>query len=210
MHALLPGSTQLIVVTGAKLGSKSGTLSVFDKDGGRWHQVLTTAANFGATGLIDGAKRRQGHLNTPTGIWHIGSFVFGQHASAPSGTKMPYRHITSKSWWSSARNSTYNTWVNSSKAIDGEHLQDSKVQYEYAFDSGFNALPNARVIGRGTAIFIHCFEPAGNALGAYTHGCIAISRTAMLHVLALLDPSRQPTCAIGTLAARTPTSITSY
>jgi L,D-peptidoglycan transpeptidase YkuD (ErfK/YbiS/YcfS/YnhG family) len=206
----LPGSTQIIVVTAARLGSNTGTLKVFNKVKSVWVQVLSTPANLGKTGLIDGATRVQGHLNTPTGIWYISPYVFGQHAKAPSGTKMPYRHITQRSWWSAAPGPTYNTWVESSKHVSGEHLADSTVQYQYALDSGFNAPPNQRVDGRGTAIFLHCFEPAGNALGKFTHGCVAIAPAKMVAIFRLLDPARRPTFAIGTLVKGTPTSIWAY
>jgi L,D-peptidoglycan transpeptidase YkuD (ErfK/YbiS/YcfS/YnhG family) len=210
MASLPAGSTQIIVITGAALGANTGTLRIFDKDGGRWTEVLTTPANFGKTGLVDGRTRQSGHLNTPTGIWWIGGFLFGQHASAPPGTKMPYRPITATSWWSSRPDATYNTWVESASHVAGEHLQDSTVQYEYAFDTGYNAPPNERVIGRGSAIFIHCFEPPGNSLGQFTHGCIAIAPDAMLRMFALLDPARRPTCVIGTEQAGSATSVYAY
>ena len=210
MRHLLPGSSQIIVVTGAKLVSKSGNLSVYNLDGGRWVRVLSTAANFGDAGLTDGKTRQEGRLQTPTGIWWIGGFLFGQHGSAPSGTRMPYRHITDNSWWSDRRDSSYNTWVESGSHVSGEHLADATVQYEYAFDSGYNSPPNERVVGRGTAIFIHCFEPPGNSLGPYTHGCVAISRAAMLEVFGLLDPKRRPYCVIGTAAKGTSTSVYAY
>ena len=210
MKRLPSGTGQLIVETGSAIGSKSGTLALYQKRSGRWAKVLSTKAYFGARGLVDGAKRKQGHLQTPTGIWRTSSFLFGQHASPPSGTKMPYRPITSRSWWSCARNSTYNTWLNSSAPISGEHLADARVQYQYAFDSGYNAPPNTRVIGRGTAIFIHCSEPAGNSLGPYTHGCVAISPAAIKRLFRALDPKLKPTCAIGTLRRGTGTAIWAY
>jgi L,D-peptidoglycan transpeptidase YkuD (ErfK/YbiS/YcfS/YnhG family) len=210
MDHTLPGSTQMIVITGARLGSNSGTLELYNKDDGHWARVMSTPANFGKNGLVNGETRTSGHLQTPTGIWSIGSFVFGQQGSAPSGTKMPYRAITSKSWWSSQHDSTYNTWVTSTSHIDGEHLADARVQYEYAFDTGYNAPPNERVMGRGTAIFIHCFEPPGNSLGAYTHGCIAIHREQMVKLFELLEPGRTPSCAIGTTQKGSGTSIWAY
>lgn len=210
MRRMLPGSRQLIVVTGARLGSNAGNLSLYDLDGGHWRLVLSTHAAFGLNGLVNGATRKSGHLQTPTGIWRIGSFLFGQHAAAPSGTKMRYRPITQRSWWSSVPDSTYNTWVDSGSYVSGEHLADSTVQYELAFDSGYNAPPNQRVIGRGTAIFIHCSEPPGNSLGVFTHGCVAIDRGVMKRLFTLLDPARKPTCAIGTLRTGTPTAIYSY
>ena len=208
MARIPKGSSQIIVITGKKLGSKSGRLALFEKQDGRWIEVMNVEANFGKNGLVDGKKRKQGHLQTPTGIWSVGSFVFGLHPSAPEGTKMPYRAIKQNSYWSSARNSTYNTWVN--HKVPGEHLIDADPQYEYAFNTGYNSLPNERVLGRGTAIFIHCFEPPGNALGKYTHGCIAVSPTNMVRLFQELDPAKQPVCAIGTLKKGSKTSIWAY
>ena len=209
MARMLPGSRQLIAITGDRIGSRSGRLRVYNLASGHWVKVMDVPAAFGAKGLVDGLKRRSGHLQTPTGIWYIGSFVFGQHRTPPRGTRMPYRHIRQDSWWSD-ESETYNTWVTSRTPIDGEHLADAKVQYEYAFDSGYNAPPNEVVIGRGTAIFIHCSEPPGNSLGKYTHGCVAVDRTAMKRLFRILTPARRPTCAVGTLQKGTPTSIWAY
>jgi L,D-peptidoglycan transpeptidase YkuD (ErfK/YbiS/YcfS/YnhG family) len=210
MARLLRGTRQLIVITGAKIGSKSGRLEVYNEDSGHWVRVMDVPANFGAKGLVDGVARTAGNLQTPTGIWRIGSFLFGQHAVPPAGTKMPYRRIEQDTWWSAAADSTYNTWVTSKAAVSGEHLADATVQYEYAFNTGYNSLPNRRVIGRGTAIFIHCAEPPGNSLGRYTHGCIAIERRAMKRLFATLDPALRPACAIGTLRKGSPTSLWAY
>ena len=210
MTRLLPGSRQLIVITGTRIGSRSGMLAVYNESDGHWVKLLSAPANFGAKGLVDGATRSSGHLQTPTGIWTIGRFLFGQHASPPAGTMMPYRHILRDSWWSEEHNATYNTWVSSMSAVSGEHLADAVVQYEYAFNSGYNSPPNQRVIGRGTAIFIHCAEPPGNSLGKYTHGCIAVDRSVMKRLFTVLDPGRDPSCAIGTLEEGSPTSIWAY
>ena len=208
--AHLPSDTkQIVIITGAKIGSSSGTLAVYNKVNGHWVGVMAeVTANFGKNGLIDGEKRREGNLETPTGIWTVGDFLFGLHPSAPSGTQMPYRPITNSSYWSGQRDSTYNTWVN--HQVSGEHLIDADPQYEYAFNTGYNSLPNERVMGRGTAIFIHCFEPPDNALGRYTHGCIAIDRDNMVRLFNILDPAKKPVCAIGTLQEGTATSIWAY
>ncbi len=208
MAALPAGTRQIIIITGDKIGSNSGRLALYNKTGTAWTEVMNVAANFGKNGLVDGEKRRQGNLQTPTGIWTIGSFLFGLHPSPPAGTLMPYRPITADSYWSSVRDSTYNTWVG--HRVSGEHLIDSDPQYEYAFNTGYNSPPNERVIGRGTAIFIHCFEPPDNNLGKYTHGCVAISRENMIELFTTLDPAQNPTCAIGTLVEGSPTSIWAY
>ena len=76
MKRLPSGTGQLIVVTGSQIGSRSGTLALYQKTAGRWTKVLSTKAYFGARGLVDGTKRREGHLQTPTGIWRTSSFLF--------------------------------------------------------------------------------------------------------------------------------------
>jgi L,D-peptidoglycan transpeptidase YkuD (ErfK/YbiS/YcfS/YnhG family) len=208
MARLLPGSTQIVIVTGARLGSNTGTLRIFNLDGGRWKQVLSAVTRMGTNGLANGATRREGSRTTPTGTWRMGDFLFGWHPSAPTGTKMAYRATDSGSWWSYQHDDTYNTWVQSSGHVDGEHLVDVRIQYEFAASTGYNAPPNERVIGRGSAIFIHVFDPPDYHNG-FSAGCIGISRDDMIRVFHTLDPARKPTCAVGTEAPG-PQSIYSY
>ena len=195
------GSRQLVIASGAGLGARYGTLRVFDYRAGDWIRVLSTPAKFGSNGLTDGRTRHEGSRTTPTGIWRMPHYVFGTHRGPPSGTAMAYRRITPRSWWSAERDSTYNTWVETARRIDGEHLADSPHSYEFAVSSGYNALPNQRVYGRGTAIFLHI-----NHRGL-TAGCVSVSRRAMIRLCRLLDPARRPVCAIGTARRATTTSI---
>ena len=210
MKRMLPGSTQIIVVTGAKLGSNTGTVYVFNKQGAHWVEKLRTATRMGTNGLINGAARHTNTLTTPTGIWKIGAFVFGKDARPPAGTLMPYRQITDGSWWSEEPNSTYNTWVESARPIQGEHLLGAaSQQYEFALDAAYNELPNERVIGRGTAIFLHVLDPPSYHNG-FSAGCVGIPRSDMIRVFKLIDPKRNPSFSIGTLERATPTSIYAY
>jgi L,D-peptidoglycan transpeptidase YkuD (ErfK/YbiS/YcfS/YnhG family) len=208
MARVLPGSTQLIVATGAKLGATHGTLRIFNRTATGWQQVFSAAARFGTNGLIDGTKRKQGSRTTPTGIWWPGAWVWGWHKSAPAGTLMPYRQTTQSVWWSDENNSTYNTWVVSSNHVSGEHLVNVKIQYEFALSSGYNSPPNNVVRGRGTAIFLHVFDPPDYHSGL-TAGCVALSRANMIKVFQTMDPTRHPCFAVGTEAAGAG-SISSY
>jgi len=197
MARVLSGSRQVIVATGPKLGATHGTLRIFNLSGGKWTQVFSATCRFGTNGLIDGTKRKEGSRTTPTGIWWPGTWVWGYHAKPPSGTLMPYRPTTAKVWWSDERNSTYNTWVVSSRHVSGEHLVDVRPQYEYALSSGYNASPNQVVRGRGTAIFLHVFDPPDfhNGLSA---GCVTLSRNDMVRVFRTMDPALKPCFAVGT------------
>jgi L,D-peptidoglycan transpeptidase YkuD (ErfK/YbiS/YcfS/YnhG family) len=209
MKTTLPGSRQMVIATGPKLGATHGTLRVFNLVGGSWKQVLSAPCRFGTYGLVDGTKRKQGSRMTPTGIWWPGTWVWGWHPTAPAGTKMPYRQTTQNVWWSAEPNSTYNTWVVSANHVNGEHLVDVRIQYEYAWSSGYNAPPNQSVQGRGTAIFLHVFDPPDfhNGLSA---GCIGVSRSDIVRVFKTLDPALKPSFAIGTETPGTPTSISAY
>jgi L,D-peptidoglycan transpeptidase YkuD (ErfK/YbiS/YcfS/YnhG family) len=195
---------QLVVVTGARLGSRDGVLRLFDYRDGDWVQTLAVRARLGKRGLIDGLRRHAGSLTTPTGIWRLPHYVFGTHRRAPSGVTMAYRHITPRSWWSSERNATYNTWVETGRYVYGEHLADYPVEYEFAVSSGYNAWPNSRVGGRGAGIFLHVFGRG------HTAGCISVARKDMIRLLRWLDPAARPACAIGTLLTGTRTSIYAY
>ena len=194
---------QMVLVTGAKIGSTTGTLRVMDLVGGVWVQRLSVSAKFGKKGLIDGIKRAEGSNTTPTGIWLMPGYVFGTHAAPPTGTRLGYRRITSRSWWSSKAGSTYNTWVEAS-SWSGERLADSPSAYEFAVSTGYNALPNECVYGRGTAIFLHV---QGSGL---TAGCVAIPRGDMIRVCALLDPARHPVFVVGTTEDDQATAASQY
>jgi L,D-peptidoglycan transpeptidase YkuD (ErfK/YbiS/YcfS/YnhG family) len=201
--AKVGSARQLIVVTVGKLGDTTGTLQFFDYANGTWVCTMTVKAKLGKHGVMDGAHRWAGNKTTPTGLWSMPNQLFGNHARAPSGTKLRYRHITKKSWWSSKRGKTYNTWVEA-KRWPGEHLYGVVPQYEYAISTGYNAKPNQSVYGRGSGIFLHV---QGKGL---TAGCVALSRADMLRICKLLDPSKHPAFAVGTLQRGARTSIWAY
>jgi L,D-peptidoglycan transpeptidase YkuD (ErfK/YbiS/YcfS/YnhG family) len=195
---------QLVVVTGRSLGSRDGIVRLFDYRDGDWVEAFAVRSRLGARGLVDGLLRRAGTRTTPTGIWRLPAYVFGTHARPPASTRMGYRRITRRSWWSEERNATYNTWVETSRRVHGEHLADYPKSYEFVVSSGYNARPNPRVYGRGSAIFIH--------VSGYGHtaGCVSVPRSAMVRILRWLDPSKRPACAIGTLSIGSPSSIFAY
>lgn len=197
------GARQLVIATAPRLGDTTGTLQVFGIVDGAWVETITVPARFGRRGLMDGTKRKAGNQTTPTGIWNIPNWTFGTHLHKPAGSKMGYRRLTSRSWWSSRRGGTYNRWVEA-RHWTGEHIGASPTAYEYALSTGYNARPNPCVFGRGSGIFLHVRGPG------LTAGCVAVSRTNMIRVCKVLDPAKNPYFAIGTLEPGTPTSIWAY
>ena len=196
---------QLIVVTAPRLGSRDGMLRLFDYRDGDWVRKLAVPTRLGSRGLIDGLKRREGSRTTPTGIWRLPGFVFGTHRRPPTGLHMAYRQITARSWWSADQGPpTTHTWSKRRGPSRASAWPTPPVQYELAFSSGYNARPNPCVYGRGTAIFVHIFDPG------YTQGCVSVSRADMIRLLRLLDHAKRPACAIGTMRSGTRTCIFAY
>ena len=195
---------QLVVVTGSRLGIRAGRVRFFEYRSGDWVRTMDVSARWGENGLVNGLLRHAGTRTTPTGIWLMPGWAFGTHPRKPSGVELGWRHITQNSWWSSENNATYNTWVETSRFVYGEHLADYPVAYEYGINSGYNARPNPCVYGRGSGIFLHVVHPG------YSGGCVTIRRANMIRLLRQLDPDRDPACAIGTTQSGTKTSIFAY
>lgn len=196
---------QLFVATGSKLGARYGTLRLFEYRSGDWVEVLSVPCRFGSRGLTDGATRTAGSRTTPTGIWVMPSYAFGKASTPPSGTKIAYRKITTKSWWSGVRNSTYNTWVTSSTRIAGIRLYDYRSSiYRYAVPTGFNAPPNRRRYSRGAGVFLHVHG------SGFTKGSVSISATNMVRVIRVLNPKVKRAFSIGTTKVGSSTSIYAY
>ena len=146
------------------------TLSLWNKIDGEWQEDFETYCGYGRNGLS--WNRTAGDGTTPIGAFPIlYSFGLGNNP----GTEMTYKKITPNSYLS-AESSTYNTWVESSYGISGEHLIEY-YQYQYAMNIGFNINPT--VVGKGAAIFLHC-----KSLGRWTSaGCVTVPENYMLDLL---------------------------
>ncbi|MFF7439194.1 L,D-transpeptidase family protein [Streptomyces sp. NPDC008122] len=197
------GGSQLITAEATEPGATTGTLTWWDRKDGRWVVAGSAPARFGASGLAEGASRRQGTNTTPTGLYRL-PYAFGVRAR-PAGTRFPYTRVTERSWWCQDNASrAYNRWVEGlprdCRAAESEHLASYGTQYAYALVIGFNYERPVR--GRGAGIFLHV-----NGRGA-TAGCVSVPAGAMRAVLAWADPVRRPHIAVGTRGG--PTAITRY
>ena len=149
-------------------------LSLWNKNAdGSFTNALACYAGYGRNGLKLAAERQEGDGTTPIGSFPILT-AFGQGSNP--GTAMTWRQITPQSYWS-GEESTYNTWVESSTPIGGEHLQDYSICYEYAMAVGFNVNPT--VYKRGSAIFLHVKNPETWS----SSGCVSVERSRMLSLL---------------------------
>ncbi|MGW6024529.1 L,D-transpeptidase family protein [Streptomyces sp. NPDC055099] len=197
------GGSQLITAEAARTGSTTGTVTWWDRRGGRWTKTGSVAARFGANGLAEGRSRKQGTNTTPTGLFRL-PYAFGIRAE-PSGTTYPYRRVTKDSWWCQDNDSrSYNRWTQprpaDCRAAESEHLITYDPQYTHALVISFNY--DRPVRGRGAGIFLHV-----NGRGA-TAGCVSVPGGAMARILDWAEPERRPHMAIGTASGAT--DITRY
>ncbi|MFF8600487.1 L,D-transpeptidase [Streptomyces sp. NPDC015232] len=197
------GGSQLITAVAAGPSATTGTVTWWDRRGGRWVRAGAAQARFGANGLVEGKSRRQGTSTTPTGLYGL-PYAFGTEPR-PAGTGYRYRRVTDRSWWCQDNESTaYNRWAEGlpadCRAAESEHLADYGPQYAHALVIGFNYARPVR--GRGAGIFLHV-----NGRGA-TAGCVSVPAGAMRQILAWADPHRRPHIAVGTRGG--PTAITRY
>ncbi|TYR65029.1 L,D-transpeptidase family protein [Streptomyces parvus] len=197
------GGTQLITAEATDTGSTTGTVTWWERRGGRWAEAGSAPARFGANGLAEGATREQGTSTTPTGLFDL-PYAFGIE-DAPAGTTYPYRKVNEDSWWCQDNDSVaYNRWVEPRpahcRAAEAEHLVSYGTQYARALVIGFNYEQPVR--NRGAGIFLHV-----NGRGA-TAGCVSVPADAMAEILAWADPEREPHIAVGTTSG--PTAITRH
>ncbi|MFF8872131.1 L,D-transpeptidase family protein [Streptomyces massasporeus] len=192
------GGTQLITAVAPGRASTTGTVTWWNREGGRWVKRGSAPARFGAKGLAPGASRKQGTNTTPTGLYGL-PYAFGIEA-APTGTAYPYRRVHRDSWWCQDNDSrSYNRWTEpraaDCRAAESEHLITYRAQYAHALVIGFNYERPVR--GRGAGIFLHV-----NGRGA-TAGCVSVSADAMRRILRWADPGRRPHIAVGTRSGST-------
>ena len=173
MPTILAGSAtakktdSIIVVTGH-------TLQLYLKTNGVWKKKLSAYCGYGRNGFRSASTRKEGDGTTPYGSFPILT-AFGR--GDRQGTALPYRTITSNSYWSGEK-ATYNQWVESSKKIAGEHLINYGV-YRYALAVGFNR--NPVVYNRGSAIFVHCKSSSTWS----TSGCVSAEESVMKQLFRL-------------------------
>ena len=75
---------------------------------------------------------------------------------------MPYTQVDENIYWSGDFNYKYNQWVDIREYPNlnknySEHIIDYNPHYTYVLNIGYN---KENIVGKGSALFIHCFGPA--------------------------------------------------
>jgi len=188
----LPHQTQQVVlVTTPSWDSQTGTLQVFKRAHGAWVPAeAPISVNVGR-----GPQKMEGDGRAPAGIFKLES-VFGYGATAPTGSRLPYRSLGETDFWDSdSASKQYNQLVTLSDA-DAQHpesiwssyekMRRSDDLYEFGMIVGYNR--NPAVGGKGSAIFLHVWRGSGSP----TSGCTSMPRESLLSLIGWLDPAKHP------------------
>lgn len=145
--------------------------------GSKWQEAMRCDGFIGENGL--NPDRVEGDYTTPVGDFGI-TESFGLKENP--GTKLPYFVVEDYHWCCSDAEYSYNKIIDIRECpheCSGEHLATYNPQYNYSMFLDFN---KECVVGRGTAIFFHCWgsEP-------YTAGCVSVSEENMLKIMQTVD-----------------------
>jgi L,D-peptidoglycan transpeptidase YkuD (ErfK/YbiS/YcfS/YnhG family) len=192
MRYIPPGQTQLITVQVAAWGRRDARLDLWSKrPDGHWLNVGTTSARLGARGMVPGQYRRQDTYTTPSGRYTV-TPAFGRVSS--SGYKIPYRLITSRSYWCLDNESRYyNRWVEQYPMTICRPSRSERLisypEYRRALVIGYNL---NQVRYKGGAIFLHDHG------SGYTAGCVSVDRATMDKISLWLSSAGRPSIVLGT------------
>jgi L,D-peptidoglycan transpeptidase YkuD (ErfK/YbiS/YcfS/YnhG family) len=129
------------------------------------------------------ANKREGDGATPHGIFHPLRLWWRADRHPRPRTLLPVRAITpADGWCEDPSDRNYNRAVRLDGDSSADRLSRDDHLYDYVIEIDQNTRP--RIAGRGSAVFLHL---ARENFGP-TAGCVAMTRPAMLRLLARLEP----------------------
>jgi L,D-peptidoglycan transpeptidase YkuD (ErfK/YbiS/YcfS/YnhG family) len=196
------GSKQLVSVEAAGYGTTYATLTAWSLDGDCWRVASGPfEARLGWSGLEPAAEKREGDGATPEGLYGFGAVMYGNQADP--GVHYPYHQLVCGDWWDEdPASSDYNLFehwacgstppfAEGSEGSGSEALWTETAAYPSFAVIGYN---DARVAGRGSAIFLHY------GLASPTAGCVSTGEPALDEILDWLESQDSPAIVIGTAA----------
>ncbi|MCR4703818.1 MAG: L,D-transpeptidase family protein [Saccharofermentans sp.] len=180
------GNDQLFIVAASGMDQTSANVSLHERDeNGNWIEVLSVDGCVGKNGMVYDEERKEGCGRTPIGIYRF-NMAFG--IAPDPGCAFQYVQVTDDLYWSGdmREGMHYNEMISINDCPDldtknSEHLIDYTKAYQYCLNISFN---EECTIGKGSAIFLHCFGSNRN----YTAGCVAVSEEDMVTIMNLVDP----------------------
>ena len=130
------------------------------------------------------ANKREGDGGTPKGTFRPVRLWWRADRHPRPRTFLPVRAIApDDAWCEDPTHRHYNKPVRLDRDHVGDRLSRDDHLYDFVIELDHNTRP--RVAGRGSAVFLHLarknFAP--------TAGCVAMTKTAMLRLLALIGPN---------------------
>ncbi len=143
---------------------------------------LAIPVALGRGGIV--ADKREGDGGTPRGTFHpLRIWWRGDRLPRPA-SRLPVRRIASDdAWCEDPDDRRYNRPIKLTGEAAGDRLRREDHLYDLIVEIDHNTRP--RIAGRGSAVFLHL------ARGGYapTAGCVAMSRSALLRLIARLGPA---------------------
>jgi L,D-peptidoglycan transpeptidase YkuD (ErfK/YbiS/YcfS/YnhG family) len=129
------------------------------------------------------ANKREGDGGTPKGIFRARQLWWRADRHPRPRTFLPVRAIGAEdAWCEDPQSRHYNRPVRRNKHRGGDRLERDDHLYDFIVEIDHNSSP--RVTGRGSAVFLHL---ARQNFGP-TAGCVSMTQSAMLRLLARLGP----------------------
>ncbi len=144
------------------------------------HQVVPVA--LGRGGIR--ADKREGDGGTPRGLFHPVRLWWRADRHPRPRTFLPVRPIRPDDAWSEdPAQRHYNQPIRLSADASGDRLTRDDHLYDFIIEIDHNTRPH--IPGRGSAVFLHLAREAFSP----TAGCVGMTRTAMLRLLARIGPT---------------------
>ena len=136
----------------------------------------------GKKGII--RDKIEGDRKTPKGIFKIGNLYFRKDKNKKPLTSLKCIVIKNNMGWCDDKTNkkNYNKLMKIDKKIKHEKLYRSDNKYDFMIPILYNT--NKRVLGKGSAIFIHLTEDYKG-----TNGCVALKKQDFLILLKLINPN---------------------
>ena len=129
------------------------------------------------------ANKREGDGGTPRGTFRPRRLWWRADRHPRPRTALPVRAIGPEdAWCEDPASRHYNQPVRLERGRDGDRLRREDRLYDYIIEIDHNLIP--RIAGRGSAVFLHL---ARDHFGP-TAGCVAMTKSTMLHLLRRLGP----------------------
>lgn len=197
----IPANAQQLIVVSSPTANPPGylvTVRAYERAKSRspWRPVFAAWPAETGYGHLR-AIRHEGDGSTPTGVFAIGSTMYGLKPR-PAGLHYRYHRLACGDWWDEdPYSSDYNRFVHVPCGVTpvfvagSEALWTETTAYAYLAVIEFNMNPTVGGPNApGSGIFLHSW------VGGPTAGCVALHRPQLLKVLRWLRPSEHPVIKI--------------